>query len=512
MKYLDGLPDPPGAAARFGTEVHAVLEAYLRDGTEPDTSTRAGKLAAKGLDLYPEAVAFVEEEIIFDRGGILFRGFIDAAWEDDEDPTISDHKTSSNPAKWGLTPAMMPTDPQALIYSAWALDYWGSSAVNLQWTYYQTRGAAVAFPVRGRITREQAQDQFETLLDPIARGIVDARAAFEAGSIEGANALPAKPSACGDFGGCPYAEFCERSPDEAITAIFGPKTKDKDKNKMGLKEMLAAKKGRKMAPPRVDELPPPTREANVIAINPPEAPPSPEVAREVSRAVGQATGNAATKKAKAREIANAAAGANTPEDARAATLETLERVEPAAVAPTPAPAKSGSKAKSLTQAEVLALVCEGTTHQFTGSSSKGTDARPYVHGRTLKAMQKYGLIKVWEDHPESGIRTVMPTDHGREKYAATQKPTTGSSKPAKAPEPEAPAAAEPAAPEPVEPEDTKPDLTIRKSNDLPPITGEIVTSTAPSHPEVFFKLLAITEDAQKAGALFDAFCERFPMP
>jgi hypothetical protein len=506
FKYLDGIQDPPGKAAQFGTAVHGVLEDYFNTGAMPDTTTREGKVAAAGLSHYPTRKDVdVELEIFFITDGVLYRGFVDAAWgpeTDDDLPDIYDHKTSSNPEKYGLTPKSLPHDPQGLIYGVWALDFWDVPGVNLNWVYYKTKGRAVASRVSAHLSREDAQANFQKTIAPIGKAIVDARAGFTEGTIKGGNDLEANPRACGDFGGCPFAPFCRRTQDEVLTAAFGPatsktQTKNKSKTNMGLQDLLRKKKAKRQAPPRVGT---PAMEA-ATNINPPEQPASAEVAREVSRAVGEVTGNAKTRKEKARDITNAAAGETDPEAAKQKARAALAEAE--------AP-KDGSseKGKAPTEAEVLAYVSMGV-HRFSSTRAKATEDLPFVHGRTLKAMKMKGLINYRDNYPDKGVRTVMLTDKGKEVSGlhashAEPKPVSGEVE-------------VPAAPEHVEPADTEPDLSVRvppvrKGNNLPPISGVIEVRPAPSHQEVFTSfLLAMGGDADKANGMFDAYCAHFPM-
>ena len=114
FKYIDGLEDPPSKAAILGSKVHAELERYL-EGGDIDEASDAGKIAATALDLLPEPRVdlSVEEEVVFELDGVTFRGFVDLI--DPAGPTIFDHKTSSDPKRWGLTEETLVDDVQALM-------------------------------------------------------------------------------------------------------------------------------------------------------------------------------------------------------------------------------------------------------------------------------------------------------------------------------------------------------------------------------------------------------------
>jgi hypothetical protein len=352
----------------LGSEVHGLLEGWLTDGA-PVPDTRAGKIAKAGLEFLPAPgeCDHVETQLLFDWEGLLFRGFVDVAWTgEDGVPVVSDHKTSSDPKKWGLSEAALPLDVQALIYATWLLDMEEVPVVDLRWTYFRTRGKALAFPVDARITREDARQNFKERVEPNARSIM---AAIEDHQKTGAlaDSLQANPSACGMYGGCHFAAFCERTQEETLTAIFGNKEKEKEKD-MGLKELLAKKNGRKLPPPRA-------------GVNAPEAPASNEVAREISKVVGTITGNPKTRKAKAREAAEAAAGETDPSEA-------AQKAEAAVADAVVAEAPKRSKA----QERVLELLEDQNPRHFAKTKARATAIHPFVHGRTLNAMVKEGLI------------------------------------------------------------------------------------------------------------------------
>jgi len=376
FRYLDGIQSPQSAAAALGSEVHGLLESWLADGTEPP-DTRAGKIAKAGLGHLPDPgeCDHVETQLLFDWGGMLFRGFVDVVWTGaDGVPVVSDHKTSSDPKKWGLSTEALPHDIQAIIYATWLLDLVDAPMVDLRWTYFRTRGKAISYPVDARITREDARQNFKDKVEPNARAIIAAIEVHkETGALAGT--LPAEPSACGNYGGCDFAQFCERTQEEVLSSIFGKTEKEKGKE-MGLKELLAKKNGRKLAPPRAG--------TPAAGVNSPEAPASDEVAREISKVVGTITGNPKTRKAKAREVAEAAAGEVDAHKAAAKARDAADTV----VEETPKRSKA--------QERVLELLAEENPRHFSKSKADDNEAAPFVHGRTLNAMARAGLITIEE--------------------------------------------------------------------------------------------------------------------
>lgn len=480
FRYVDGMESPSTKAAALGSTVHSILESWLRDGVPPDESTRAGKIAAGGLRFLPAPgeAEHVEWSMMFDFGGILFRGIVDLVFEDEAGPVVSDHKTSSDPARWGLSPPEMPTDVQALTYSIGVLDLTGADAVGLQWTYFPTRGSPTnGFPVTARITKGTARENFETIVFPSARAIVDTMDRHKRDGIK-ANDLPANPAACGNFGGCPFAAYCERTPGESLAAIFGTKNEKENENTMGLKELLQAKKNKagKMAPPRASEL---AAAANVVPINPPEKPASTEIERIISRAVEKLTGNPAGKKAKAKRITAACVGLTDPATAKKIVDDLFAELE--AVDEKPEPEKKPSKKTSAR--EQLDARLEAGVRVFSKSKTMATDRFPYANLRTIKAA---GAIVVSETKNTRTVRLASGP--------------------------------EPAAPEPVENDDTPPE-PARVGNNPEPVSGVIETPAptpvaAPAVPDLsnrqaFAMFLVQSGDVEKASAMMDAFEARF---
>lgn len=491
FQKLDGLQDPPGKAAQFGSEVHAVLEHLLQPGAGevPEKfSTRAIRLASKGLHLYPDKVDKVEEKFTLEVDGVVLTGFIDAQWFEEGTPVICDHKTSSDPAKWGLNPKTLGHDVQALIYASKALDAGVYPQVHLRWVYYPTRGKGAPFPVDVVLPRAEVEKRIQPVLET-AREITEIRGSFERAEIEGAKDLQADPSSCGKFGGCPFADVCPRTRDDLLTSAFGQNQnqnrKEKEEEKMGLKDLLA--RNGKKAPPR-------TTDTGFPQVNPPEQPASPEVAREVSRAVGQTSGNMKSKKDKATEIAAAAMGQTTPEGAKQAAqgrLGDLERVEKKE------PKPSGPKFS-----EGQAVVVDGIVAGLRDFS--GTNAR------TLNALKKAGWLN-WRE--QDGKRIAMPTDKLREqfpeirKWEATQRGIQNLKETPLPVETQVREAAEAG-------KEAALDIAAQKPLEVNhaatgPATGPIPTPE-PTHTlspgaQAFLQLLAVTQDPEKANQLMDAF-------
>jgi len=395
-EYIEGLRKPPLKAAQLGTDVHKRLEDYLSGG-KANWYDRIGRLAELALEHYRVPVITrakygkvddVELKIALRVNDVWYRGVVDLPWvENDGIPNIADHKTSSNPEKHGLTPKEFLTDPQALMYALWALEWTGKPIVRLQWTYIATQGKKRSFAVRKDLERDEVFEAFERLIHPKGREIVKAKR-----TIKKAEDLPMNTRACGNYGGCPHARYCPRTKLDVISAVFG----NKKEKSMRLLKTLRNKKGQK-APPRPEEV------AEVVdmpgrRVNSPEAPKNDEVAQAISREVGAVSQK--THDDAAKQVADAAQGATTPEEVQAqvrAALDAGTDFDPKA---------------SLTRDQILKLTRIGK-HRFAASRDLATVDTPFAHGRTLNKMVEDGLIE-YEREGKFSMVTLAVESHATE--------------------------------------------------------------------------------------------------
>lgn len=208
FRYLDGVIVPPGPGAELGSEVHAVLEDYLRTGNRVGTG-KAHTIASRGFDLLSLYVGRgkVEQEIEFDIDGVPFSGRIDYFLP--EEALIIDHKTTSN-KRWAKTAVELATDLQAVLYAHWATLETGSEEIDGRWIYYQTKGAHLVWQVQAPLRSDRM------VLDAAASDGRKMLAASSAGKC--AEDMPADLSACGKYGGCPYRDRCPASDGKQVFA------------------------------------------------------------------------------------------------------------------------------------------------------------------------------------------------------------------------------------------------------------------------------------------------------
>lgn len=189
--------------ALLGTACHAVLEAWLRDGTPLALTTREGQIVMPALPALPQPRTpglLVEAEMALESDGHWYRGRIDAAWYDCVIgvPHVWDHKTTSNLALAAHTEESLSHATQAVLYAAWAMEYWRADHAEVTFGYLPTSKPYKLVPVSTRITRYDAEKE----LDLISVSASEIEAAYRSGrEVEG---YPPSPARCQDYGGCQW--------------------------------------------------------------------------------------------------------------------------------------------------------------------------------------------------------------------------------------------------------------------------------------------------------------------
>ena len=190
---------------QLGTDVHAVLEDYQRDGT-PLPETRAGRIASAGLKhLRDPDTLEIEKNVLMpigDEGArILCR--IDMLGADE--PYVGDHKTSSD-FKWCKSVYEVKNDVQLLTYAYAAYHEEKPAEVEVELVYYRTRGLPLSMAVSAVVPWSRIEENWQEVESKIP-GMVEIRANDTGEGIEGNSA------ACGDYGGCFHCDVCPFSPE-----------------------------------------------------------------------------------------------------------------------------------------------------------------------------------------------------------------------------------------------------------------------------------------------------------
>jgi hypothetical protein len=284
--YVYGLREPETWQLALGTLVHAMLQAYLRNGTVPDPNVTwthpgsprtfyPGKIA---LNMMPVGVfpapgtGHVEHKFEFNDGeGVVWNGLLDWHLAHNFEITVIDHKTSSDPAQWGKLGDGDPSDdaralhidPQAIIYARAMIDKYGDLTVRAHWNYGSTKHVASASRVATtRYTPEQARELFETRVQPVGREIRRLRL-MNADPLS----LEPNPDACNAYHKeCPHVKTCNLTTAQRIgNIIMGNSLVD---------NLIAAAQNVGATP--APAAPPAPPVAPGVSVNPPEAVPGQE--------------------------------------------------------------------------------------------------------------------------------------------------------------------------------------------------------------------------------------------
>lgn len=262
-------------AQRFGTRLHEIAEKFLLTRETPDQTSKEGRLFNEGIPFLPKRKLLPEEiegEVSFTFDGVPWIGYYD--WKLFDEREIGDHKTSSDPKKWGLTSADLPNNLQACTYSYDS----GWPETNLKWLYYGKR-SNVAYPVLATVGRQQATD----VIGKYSAITKEMQKLFDLNpnqlTVRELNEIPNDPNTC-DFTGrnCDFADHCQLM--RPTQASVKKETNSMDPKIAELKARIAAKKAGEAAgtspatnPPEVTEALKET-EKEVLSVAP-SAPPEP---------------------------------------------------------------------------------------------------------------------------------------------------------------------------------------------------------------------------------------------
>lgn len=235
IEKLAGLRGPETASQKLGKEVDDHnLQPYLRDGKPIDRSTRAGAIAASGLDWLPQPKwrgLEVQKHFIFGSPsipGVGYQGYLDL-WLPfggqpgffDEKPVVADFKTTKSIRKYALNEEALRKDEQGVIYSVWAILETKAKEIHNSWLYLQTEGTPIALPTQITVHTDEVAHHFLEI-EKDAREIVEINRGLPKGAdpLTYALSIEGNKNACGDYGGCPFQHHCFKLED----LIDGPST------------------------------------------------------------------------------------------------------------------------------------------------------------------------------------------------------------------------------------------------------------------------------------------------
>lgn len=242
FKYVEGVETPEKESTRFGTVVHGHLEDWFLYGVVPP-DTKEGRCAHKMLVHLPHPSEVnrqnVEPEVDWMLGGVLFTMQLDLVFPEWRPPHLYDHKTTGD-EMWAKSadpehPNALFDDVQFTLYVAWLLRQTNAPSVWAQWTY-GLRGKSKAWPVKLEVRGRDIQSR-------LSRTLQSAREMRMLKS-SGLRALDIVYDAqgCEAFGGCPFQDRCNLTPQERMVSIMS----DGAQRNLFLQQ-VAEKQG--MAPP-----------------------------------------------------------------------------------------------------------------------------------------------------------------------------------------------------------------------------------------------------------------------
>lgn len=238
FQYVEGIRPPSSVKQEFGTDVHKHLEEWLRDGKLPDKSP-AGEVAKQGLSWLPapQVNLWTEHEFEFlwsELTNVFVHGFIDCIkhpeWELGQHdkkfivapPLVIDHKSTGD-LRWAMDTSSLTKDPQAILYSLYAMFKWNVPFVKARWIYYAAsnpksgrRKPSGAKPVE--VTFDHNSIAFREQVKQIGKDIeqiVHIRREGIPGKV-----LRPNPASCQMYGGCFFQDQCNLSADERLAGYM----------------------------------------------------------------------------------------------------------------------------------------------------------------------------------------------------------------------------------------------------------------------------------------------------
>lgn len=174
-KYCLREREPGSEATDLGGIIHSLLEAFIRDGIDIDSSTPEGKITTGALPYLPAPKSegiFCEVSLddlpLKDACSLSFKGFIDLL--DIRNPAailITDYKTSSNIKKYSKTSEQLAENIQLLIYAKHVVDNYPCEKIILRHIYLQTKGDIYTLVVETVLAREEVNFIFDSTIRPL---------------------------------------------------------------------------------------------------------------------------------------------------------------------------------------------------------------------------------------------------------------------------------------------------------------------------------------------------------
>ena len=233
-RYIAKIYAAPKASAELGTDAHKQLELYLTKGMPLDFTRPSGAILQAGLHFFPapmtdglqgEGEFYLQSE----RTGFVYMGKKDVELPpgvpqpqlgfDGSAPIIEDLKTTKDIGEYAKSKDDLLFDPQSVMYAIEAMVRYGTENADLGWVYCQTAKTKKSEPVTLRMHKDHAVRLFDAV-ESVATEMQTARdgAVGRDPSEFIRSELPAVPSQCKAYGGCPHVANCKLSHSQKVRA------------------------------------------------------------------------------------------------------------------------------------------------------------------------------------------------------------------------------------------------------------------------------------------------------
>lgn len=233
-RKIEGREAPGGKGSQEGGEYHKWMQRYHNKEYEYDDLPKVCQAVVDwaaehapyhGPELQVEGV-YAEVDFEWNESGIKYVGSIDVL--DIRDPkhiVIYDYKFLKDPVQYALSPYELERDPQAVLYAMAVLaEYEEAEDVRLCWLNVDKRSGT--HPISPCVVKFTKFGASRAIWPAYEKYVLSS-----ASSIWGhykltddADSVVANPMACGAYGGCPHASYCnapELSAKELINNLFG---------------------------------------------------------------------------------------------------------------------------------------------------------------------------------------------------------------------------------------------------------------------------------------------------
>ena len=210
-------------AQTFGITGHTHAQNWLKQGTLPP-DTPEGAAMRQGIEHLPAPSPEILTEHEFALGlfnEIVLAGQIDVMVPPhlhNGRPLVIDHKFTKD-IRYAKTHADLANDNQAVIYGVVAMETYKVKEVEARWLYYVASGKAVrkpkgARPVSRVLTFDGMQEPWNRIVQTCDELATLKRNVTKAHDVE------PTVTACTAFGGCEFADICERPKGSVLAAHF----------------------------------------------------------------------------------------------------------------------------------------------------------------------------------------------------------------------------------------------------------------------------------------------------